>query len=163
MNSGRFPKEYEDVLRSREAESRKGKDHTKANLFKHHNSEDLKQRKMSETNHQVEVENVMPRDHDNSLTRVVTENTGVDGEASNDPQKAKQPKDEAVASSMDVKELEKKAELNSAERDETEDEMEVANKQEPETEAASGDLTSDFMSDSEDKEGYKEETEESGF
>lgn len=43
-----------------------------------------------------------------------------------------------------------------AKRDEMED-MEVADKQA----ATNGDLSSDFMSDSEDKQGYKEETDES--
>ncbi|XVE92814.1 hypothetical protein REPUB_Repub01dG0134900 [Reevesia pubescens] len=61
--------------------------------------------------------------------------------------------------SRGVKELEKKTELNSADIGEVEEDMEVADKQVAETEAANGDLSSDFMSDSENKDGNKEETE----
>ncbi|XVF44446.1 hypothetical protein PTKIN_Ptkin02bG0120700 [Pterospermum kingtungense] len=176
MSGRRFSKDYKHVLRSREegkaereeteAGLREEIDHTKANLFKHQNSEeteDMKHRKMSETNHQVEGENAKTKNHDNSLTRVVTENTGVNGEVSDHPHNAKQLKDVVVASSRDIKELEKKAQLNSADTDETEEHMKVADKQEPKTEAANSDLSSDFTSDSEDKEGYKEETDESEF
>ncbi|XWS63368.1 hypothetical protein CRYUN_Cryun06bG0090900 [Craigia yunnanensis] len=189
MRSRRFSKEYKDVVRSREEGAvsdeekaereetetglRKEIDHTNANLSKDQNSEDtgnMKHRKMSaETNDQVEGDNAMSINHDNSLARIVPENTGVNGEASKYTHDSKQLKVEEAAdikqnmNSRDVKELEKKAALNAANRDEAEGDMEIADKQEPETEVANGELSSDFMSDSEDKEGYKEETDESEF
>ncbi|XVE49855.1 hypothetical protein DITRI_Ditri01bG0116000 [Diplodiscus trichospermus] len=189
IGSRRFSKEYKEVVRSREevAVSGEGKaekgetitglgtqiDHTKANLFKYQNSEDteeMKRRKTSvETNDQLVRDNAMSRNHDSFLARVVPENTGVVGEASNYTHDAKQLKVEEAPNikqninSRDIKERGKKAQLSSAKRDETEEDTEAADEQEPETEAANGDLSSDFMSNLEDKEGYKEETEESEF
>ncbi|KAK6241641.1 hypothetical protein QQP08_008998 [Theobroma cacao] len=187
MRSRRFSKAYKDEARSseggvvsdegkaeREAGMRKEMDLTKVNFLKHQNSEDtedVKQRKVSaETNHQVEGENAMSRNPGKFLAREVPEKTGVNAEASNYTHHVKQLKVEEAAShikqnmkSREVKELEKKPELNPVAKDEMEEDTEVADKQEPETEAANGDLSSDFMSDSEDKEGYKEATDESEF
>ncbi|XWS54231.1 hypothetical protein CRYUN_Cryun10bG0072500 [Craigia yunnanensis] len=151
MRSRRFSKEYKDLLRSSEegavsdegkAESyetetgrRKEMNLTKANLPKHQNSEDngdMKHRKVSAVG-----ENAMSRNHDNSLASEVPENTGVNGEASNYRHDAKQLKVEEAAhikqnmNGRDIKELEKKAELNSADKDEMEEDTVVADKQEP--------------------------------
>ncbi|XVF01919.1 hypothetical protein REPUB_Repub04eG0131300 [Reevesia pubescens] len=189
IGSRRFSKEYKDAVRSRaegavfdegkaereetETGLTKDLDHTKANLFKHRNfedTEDMKKRKVSaETNHHVEEEEAMSRNHDNSLAREIPENSGINGEASNYTYDAKQLKVEEATNTKqnmnrrDVKELEKKAELDSADRDGMGEDMEVADKQGPKKEAANGDISSDFMSDSEDEEGYKEETDESEF
>ncbi|XP_021298825.1 uncharacterized protein LOC110427598 [Herrania umbratica] len=190
MRSRRFSKADKDEARSSEggvvsnegkaereateAGMRKEMDLTKVNFLKRQNSEDtedVKQRKVSaETSREVEGENAMSRYPDKFLAREVPEKKGVNAEASNYTHHVKQLKVEEAAShikqnmkSREVKELEKKPELNPVVKDDMEEDTEVADKQEPETEAANGDLSSDFMSDSEEKEGYKEETDESEF
>ncbi|KAK5770890.1 hypothetical protein PVK06_047047 [Gossypium arboreum] len=95
----------------------------------------------------------MSTNQDNSEARQVSENTGVNGEASNNTNEVNQQNFEASNdNSRDVEEQEKEV----AERDEMED-MEVTDKQA----ATNGDLSGDFMSDSQDKQGYKEEMGES--
>ncbi|XP_022742418.1 LOW QUALITY PROTEIN: dentin matrix acidic phosphoprotein 1-like [Durio zibethinus] len=182
MTSRGFSKEYKDVVRSREEGAvydegkqreetetglRNEMDLTNANLTEHLNSEDtedMKHRKVSAAG-----EYATSRNHDNSQATELPENTGVNEEVNNYTHDAKQLKVEEAArikqnmNSRDVKELEKKAELNSTDGDEMEEDMEFADKEEQETEAANGDLSTDFMSDSEDKEGYMEETNETEF
>ena len=109
----------------------------------------------AEISHQVKGGNAMQRNH------------GVNGEASNYAHKANQVKVEEAAAatnikqnmnSMNVRELGKKAELNSADGDEMEEDTTVAYEQKPETEADNGE-----PSDSDGKEEYKEETDEFEF
>ncbi|KAL4320148.1 hypothetical protein GQ457_18G014570 [Hibiscus cannabinus] len=151
--SRRFSKEYKDVVRRMEEgmKPEKGKemDLAKANLLKHHNSEpeDIEDRKERREN-EVEGENAMPSNQHNYKARQVSENNGVIGEASNSTHDAKQQRvEEATSNSREITQHKKKA----ANRDE----MEVADKQAQ----ADADLSSDFRSDSEDKQRDGTETE----
>ncbi|MFQ6665581.1 hypothetical protein Gotur_032274 [Gossypium turneri] len=135
-----FSTEYQDIRSmdkwgEPETGLRKEMDLATANLLGHHNSE------------------AMSTNQDNSEARQVSENTGVNGEASNNTNEVNQQNFEATNdNSRHVEEQEKEV----AERDEMED-MEITDKQA----ATNGDLSGDFMSDSQDKQGYKEETDES--
>ncbi|TYH33700.1 hypothetical protein ES332_D13G076900v1 [Gossypium tomentosum] len=135
-----FSTEYQDVRSMEEwgkpeTGLRKEMDLATANLLRRHNSE------------------AMSTNQDNSEARKVSENTGVNGEASNNTNEVNQQNFEATNdNSRDVEEQEKEV----AERDEMED-MEISDKQA----ATNGDLSGDFMSDSQDKQGYKEEMNES--
>ncbi|KAK8477751.1 hypothetical protein V6N13_098528 [Hibiscus sabdariffa] len=150
--SRRFSKEYKDVVRRMEEGEKpeKGKemDLAKANLLKHHNSEpeDIEDRKDRREN-KVEGENAMSSNQHNYKAGQVSENSGVTGEASNYTHDAKQQRvEETTNNSRDMKQQKMKA----ADRDE----MEVADKQAQ----ANGDLSSDFRSDSEDKQRDGTET-----
>ncbi|GMI74802.1 hypothetical protein HRI_001149500 [Hibiscus trionum] len=158
MTSRRLSKEYKDGVRSREDGTisdnetksepgwRKEMDDRKANYFKHQSSEDtedVKHRKMSaKISHQVEGEIVMQRNH----VKV-----------------GKANKIKESMNNMGAKEPEKKAELNSANADGTEEDIEVAYEQETETEADKGDVSSNFMSESDGEVENKEETDEPEF
>ncbi|KAK5838318.1 N-acetyl-gamma-glutamyl-phosphate reductase [Gossypium arboreum] len=126
----------------------------KANLFKHRNSEDtedMSDRKVSaKTSHQVEGENAMQRNHDDSLAMAI-QDTGVIGEASNYTQGTNHVK------------VEEGAKIKQIEGHETEEDIEVAYEQEPKTEAEKGDLSSNYMSESDGKEGNKDDTNEPHF
>ncbi|KAK8482117.1 hypothetical protein V6N11_063461 [Hibiscus sabdariffa] len=153
VTSRGLSKEYKDDVRSREDGTvsndetktepgrRKEMDDRKANHFKHQNSEDtedVKHRKMSaKISHQVGGEIVMQRNHVKFR--------------------------EADKNNMGVKEPEKKAELDSANGNRTEEDIDVAHEQEPETEADKGDVSGDFMSESNGEVENKEETDESEF
>lgn len=121
----------------------------KANLFKHRNSEyteDMNDRKASaKTSHQLEGENAMQRNHDDSLAMAI-QDTGVIGEAGNYTQGTNHVK------------VEEAAKIKQIEGHETEEDTEVAYEQEPKTEAEKGDLSSNFTSESGGKEGNKDET-----
>ncbi|KAK8624623.1 hypothetical protein V6N13_089513 [Hibiscus sabdariffa] len=142
--SRRFSKEYKNVVRIMEEgmKPEKGKemDIAKANLLKHHNSEpeDIEDRKDRREN-EVEGKNAMSSNWHNYKARQVSENSGVNGEASTTHDAKQQRVEEATNNSRDITQHKKKA----ADRDE----MEVADKQAQ----ADGDLSSDFKSDSEDK------------
>ncbi|GMI83842.1 hypothetical protein HRI_002053500 [Hibiscus trionum] len=151
--SRRFSKEYNDVVRRMEEGEKpeKGKemDLAKADLLKHHNSEpeDIEDRKDNRES-VVEDENAMSSNQHNHEARQVSENSGFIGEASNYTHDVKQQRiEEATNNSADMKQQKKKT----ANRDE----MEAEDKQA----AANGDLSSDFSSDSEDKQKYGTETE----
>ncbi|MBA0766145.1 hypothetical protein Gotri_015213 [Gossypium trilobum] len=119
------------------------------NLFEHRNSEDtedMNDRKVSaKTSHQVEGENAMQRNQDDSLAMAM-QDTGVIGEARNYTQGTNQVK------------VEEAAKIKQIEGHETEEDTEVAYEQEPKTEAEKGDLSSNFMSESDGKEGNKDDT-----
>ncbi|KAE8730349.1 Transferase, folic acid binding isoform 1 [Hibiscus syriacus] len=182
MTNRRLSKEYKDDIISREDGTvsddetktepgrRKEMDDRKVNYFKQQNydgTEDVKHRKMSgKTSHQVEGGFVMQRNHINSLA-VAIEDKGVNREANNctqgtDHVKVKETDKIKQNMNMYVKEP-KKAELNSANGNETEEDIEVAYEQEPETEAHKGDVSGNFMSESSGGEENKEETDEPEF
>ncbi|OMO98791.1 putative micronuclear linker histone polyprotein [Corchorus olitorius] len=154
LRSRRFSKEYRDAVRSREegALDDEGKAETrdterkkmKTNLLKHHKSE------------LTEGEKAMSIHQNNSfLVREAPENRDVNGETQNyRHDDAKLPK---VAETAHINQN-----MNSSDKNGMEEDIEDEDK-EAETEAGNVDLSSDFMSDSEDKEGDKEETDESEF
>ncbi|KAK8529629.1 hypothetical protein V6N12_060406 [Hibiscus sabdariffa] len=155
MTSRGLSKEYEDDVRSREdgtvsedeTKTEPGRtkemDDRKDNHFMHQKSEDVKHRKMSaKISHQVGGEILMQRNH------VKVREAG---------------KNKKSVNKMGVKEPEKKAELDSAYGNRKEENTDVAYEQEPETEADKGDVSGDFMSESNGEVENKEETDEPEF